>query len=80
MNDDINYMGFDSLGMPRWSIWGSQYEKPVKPTQEEVENLVENEIDASILDCEKCGEEVGSSLVGDESFNLCKSCGYVTNP
>ena len=30
-------------------------------------------------DCEKCGEPVGVKLVGDESYDYCKDCNWITN-
>lgn len=29
--------------------------------------------------CEKCGGETGSRLVGDESAEVCSSCGWITH-
>ena len=29
--------------------------------------------------CEKCGEETGSKSVGDESYNYCENCKWVTH-
>jgi len=29
--------------------------------------------------CEKCGGETSSGLVGDETFNKCSSCGWITH-
>lgn len=31
------------------------------------------------VDCERCGGETGSRLVGDESYNYCKDCNWVTH-
>lgn len=36
------------------------------------------EVKESFKQCEKCGEELGSKMVGDESFNYCKECNWVT--
>ena len=29
--------------------------------------------------CEKCGEETGVKMVGDESYDYCEDCKWVTN-
>jgi len=31
------------------------------------------------IDCEKCGQEVGHKTIGDESYNYCKDCNWVTH-
>ena len=31
------------------------------------------------LNCEKCGEETSNRMVGDESYNFCRECNWVTN-
>ena len=28
--------------------------------------------------CEKCGEETGVKFVGDESYDVCPECGWIT--
>ena len=28
--------------------------------------------------CEKCGEEAGTKMGGDESFVYCRECNYIT--
>ena len=35
--------------------------------------------DMDIVDCEKCGEETGVRFVGDESYDYCSSCNWVTH-
>ena len=32
-----------------------------------------------IKDCEKCGGETATKLVGDESYDYCVDCNWVTN-
>lgn len=39
-------------------------------------DLTEKDVEEFKL-CMKCGEEVGSSLVGDESVEICRSCGFI---
>lgn len=29
-------------------------------------------------ECEKCGGELGTKLVGDESYDYCKECNWIT--
>ena len=29
--------------------------------------------------CEKCGGELGSKIVGDESYNYCSDCNWIKN-
>lgn len=29
--------------------------------------------------CEKCGGETGSRLIGDETYNKCGDCGWITH-
>ena len=31
------------------------------------------------IECEKCSEETGNRLVGDESVAYCKNCNWITN-
>jgi formamidopyrimidine-DNA glycosylase len=32
-----------------------------------------------IIECEKCGDEVGTKTVGDESVVYCRNCNWITN-
>lgn len=29
--------------------------------------------------CEKCGEETSVKVVGDETYDYCEDCNYITN-
>ena len=29
--------------------------------------------------CEKCGEELGDKLLGDESYDYCRDCNWITH-
>ena len=31
------------------------------------------------MDCEKCGGETGTKLIGDESYDYCEDCNWVTS-
>ena len=35
--------------------------------------------EGDVVACEKCGEIIGSRLVGDESYYYCLECNWVTN-
>lgn len=32
-----------------------------------------------VVECEKCGEETTQKTTGDETYNYCKECNWVTN-
>lgn len=46
--------------------YDQEIEKRLRP-----ENFEEN-------NCEKCGQETGVKLVGDESYDYCEDCNWVT--
>jgi len=42
--------------------------------------MLEKELNADeVKHCEKCGEETGNKLVGDESVNYCSECHWITH-
>ena len=43
---------------------------------EDIANAVSDVIGRS---CERCGEETSNRMVGDESYNYCKDCNWITN-
>lgn len=52
----------------------------VECSHEPRENQIsEAEAKAFNVDCEKCGEETGNSLIGDESYSYCRECNWVTH-
>ena len=39
---------------------------------------MEKEIEKKEIECEKCGGEVGVRIIGDEGFDYCKDCNWIT--
>ena len=37
-----------------------------------------NEHEIEIIECEKCGGEMGEKLIGDELYAKCPDCGHMT--
>ena len=38
---------------------------------------LDNEFGSS-NDCEKCGGELGTRMIGDEGYDFCKDCNWIT--
>ena len=50
-----------------------------KETLQEEAVRVKAEIAYEEKDCEKCGEEVGTKLIGDEIYYYCPKCNWTTH-
>ena len=35
-------------------------------------------MEEEIIECEKCGGEIGVKLIGDESYDYCEDCNWIT--
>lgn len=44
--------------------------------QGELDDKTKTDSNDDVKDCGKCGGELSSKSVGDETFNVCSDCGY----
>jgi formylmethanofuran dehydrogenase subunit E len=40
---------------------------------------MEEEIEQEGIQCERCGEETSGEQIGDEGYNYCRGCNWVTH-